>query len=614
MTRPRRLTLRSVAQRLTPKRLGRRARRIVSPRAEGGIGTFGAAATTTAADGRVATKASSSITTRFILLSEQRSGSTLLREELDRRWTEIRTRGELFNPSHRDPSASFEDIAGSAFDDDSGAKIVGFKLFGTHVTQQQLAALLEVEGIRVIILRRRSQLRRYVSHKIAIKTGRWHEDQSVGPIETIPVEQRTITVDIENLRTQLRNSHDNFREFERLTAGVPRIDVWYEDLSADLNGELRRIATFLGAGEPAHESPPRLTRQNPEPLRALITNFEEVSRFLNNAGLSAAMTDDGRSTAPSDLNDQTASWQPCWPTQLQRVLLRAVLAPEGAFDAHWAEWIWWRNSWDGTEDITVLRPAIHHQLRRSHAAIGDLREYRVESTRNTALKIRLLESLRNSVEGLSAADLQIILIGPTALLAMGTDREGIGFRSLTMTGLDLTTEFHQFDRVVECFTGLGWVIVSTPDAMTDTVTMHRDGLELRVHRTMLASVADDGLDRDLRAALIMSDVLGPPIQLPAASELLLSTIIDGLFERPAGSIGWILDAHHLVSDRGVVLDWSRIVARAETHGLGASMKAAIHLLDDLTDGLLSPPIISAIDSIEITDQQQARFNEMMRVT
>ena len=112
----------------------------------------------------------------------------------------------------------------------------------------------------------------------------------------------------------------------------------------------------------------------------------------------------------------------------------------------------------------------------------------------------------------------------------------------------------------------------------------------------------------------MSDVLGPPIQLPAASELLLSTIIDGLFERPAGSIGWILDAHHLVSDRGVVLDWSRIVARAETHGLGASMKAAIHLLDDLADGLLSPPIISAIDSIEITDQQQARFNEMMRVT
>ena len=614
MTRPRQLRLRSAARDLARTRLGRR---IVPPRAAHGIGTFGAAATTTKADGRVVTTASPSVTTRFILLSEQRSGSTLLGEELDRRWTEIRTRGELFNPAHRDPSASFEDIACSAFDDDSGAKIVGFKLFGTQVTQQQLTALLQVEGIRVVILRRRDQLSRYVSNKIAIRTGRWREDQSAGPIESIPVEQRAITVDIEELRTQLQISHDNFREFERLTVGIPRIDVWYEDFSADLNGELRRIATFLGAGEPAHESPPRLVRQNPEPLGELITNFEEVSRFLRNAGLSAAMTDEGRSTGPSVVDHRTASWQPCWPTQLQRVLLRAALAPEETFDALWGEWVWWTNSGDGNEDFTALHPAIHQRLRRSHAAHADVREFRVESTRNTALKIRLLESLRNMVDDLSAADLEIILIGPTALLAMDTDRDGIGFRSLTMSGLDLTARFHQFDRVVQFLTGLGWAILSGPDAITDTITMHREGLELRVHRRMLTSSSasvPDGLDQDLRADLAMSEVLGPSVHLPAASDLLVSTITDGLFERPAGSIGWILDAHHLVSDRNVVLDWSRIVDRTETHGLGAPMKAAIHLLNDLADGLLTPPVISAIDSIQITDQQQARFNEMMRVT
>lgn len=232
-------------------------------------------------DALITTPDSLSVTTRFLLLSEPRTGSTLLVDELDRRWTEIRTGGELLNPRNRDPASSFEDIAGNAFADDTGASIVGFKIFGPHVSEQQLALLLEFDGMRVIILRRRDRLRRYVSERIALKTDRWRQFHSVDPVATIPLQERSVLVDTAHLLTSLHASEDTFDRFEQFSIGIPRIDVWFEDLIADLDGELRRVASFLGAGEPVNESPPRLVRQNPEPLSMLITNYDEVDAFLS---------------------------------------------------------------------------------------------------------------------------------------------------------------------------------------------------------------------------------------------------------------------------------------------------------------------------------------------
>lgn len=242
---------------------------------------------------------SESVVTRFILLGEGRSGTSLLREELDRRWTEIRAKGEIFAHKERGSSISFEDIAGTAFADDTGATIVGFKLFSTHATEQQISALLQLEGMRVIILRRRNPLRRYVSEQIAKRTGRWSQGRAGKPDSAIPVEDRRISIDVRHLETNLQISEDRFREFDRLTFGVPKIGIWYEDLVADLDGQLRRIASFLGAGEPAQESPPRLSRQNPEPLKDLIANYDEVSRFLRRIGRSEYLLDEDSEPAGS---------------------------------------------------------------------------------------------------------------------------------------------------------------------------------------------------------------------------------------------------------------------------------------------------------------------------
>ena len=286
---------RSVARRLLRPldrtRLGRSIRALVRPSSRGVTVPFGSVAPTTKGAGPILLD-SGSIETRFLLLGEGRSGTTLLREELNLRWKEIDAKGEVFSPDHRDQSASFEQLVRDGFTANQGASIVGFKLFSTHATEQQFSAMLQLDGMRAIIIRRRNPLRRYVSEEIAKQTGRWTQSRSNLPLETIPLAARRITVDIRHLERVLQVSEDRYREFDRLTFLVPSIGVWYEDLVADLNGELRRIANFLGAGEPARENPPRLVRQNPEPLTDLIANYNEVSRFLHRAGKSDYLLDE----------------------------------------------------------------------------------------------------------------------------------------------------------------------------------------------------------------------------------------------------------------------------------------------------------------------------------
>jgi hypothetical protein len=104
---------------------------------------------------------------------------------------------------------------------------------------------------------------------------------------------------------------------------------------------------------------------------------------------------------------------------------------------------------------------------------------------------------------------------------------------------------------------------------------------------MRATTADAGVDeeleRDLRAGLVPVPSLSSTTTMPAPAELLLTIIIDGLFAGPAGSINWILDAHRLIADTGDDLDWERFVELTSTHRLEAPVRAAIALLEDLTD-------------------------------
>ena len=581
------------------------------------------------------------IVTRFVVLGLPRSGSTLLVDELNRRWPQIRSEREVFNRANRNATLSFDEITHNTFFLERSASIVGCKIFVNQISEQQLGSLLQLEGMKVIILRRRNLLSRHVSEEIAKRTARWMEQPSRRKDDPLSVEERQITINCRSFHTKMREALQWYRDCERMSEGLPKMDVWYEDLAADLDTELRRLATFLGAGEPAHESPPLLTKQNPEPLSVLITNFDEVREYLQTAGCSEFLTmdeaepqDRTSASSPAVADELSSTWLPCWPSDPQKILLRALFGPEELFPDRWNSWLSSTKVWTRFDRISGLYPTIHHQLRRrddstglvpaiKDQSLGDttdaptVHDFRKESMLSIGLKLRLIDALRELVDHLAPRDLDLILLGSTALAIRTQEHDDEGFRTLPMSSIDLTTRPEQFESVTDALHRLGWITTSsnaTTGAMEPTapvIIVHRNGLQLRLHRAMLRAITTEELERDLRTGLTPAPVEGGNTTMPAPAELLLTIVIDGLLTRPPQSIDWILAAHRLIADTGDDLDWNRLATLAVTHRLQAPIHAALTLLDNLTDDLLTPTAIAVIETIIVAEQQQSDLQQLM---
>ena len=228
-----------------------------------------------------------------------------------------------------------------------------------------------------------------------------------------------------------------------------------------------------------------------------------------------------------------------------------------------------------------------------------------------ALRIRLLEALHEVAAAASAADIEIVLLGSTALAAMTSGNHSTRSRTLPLTGIDLTTAPHHRDRLIRMLCSRGWIII---DQSTTSIALRLADLELRVHSSILRSTIDasSDLESDLRTGLVRAPTFGGTTALPAPAELLLTTIIDGLLTRPAGSITWILDTHHLITSADD-LDWNRVVELCVTHHCGAPVVAALQLLDTLSDDQRRPEIHRIVSMIPVTDLQRAAFGDAMRL-
>ena len=172
----------------------------------------------------------------------------------------------------RDPVAFLYEVAF----DSQGLSTVGFKLKHEQLVDPKLAvvrkAVRDDREIRVILLRRRNLLRRFVSHEIASRT------------RTTTVPTWSETPKPMQLKLTPQACIENFRRYEQWEDEVssywshhPTIQVCYEEL-VDGNGEVLRIQEFLGV-EPL-DLRPRTRKILSTDLRSLISNYDELREAL----------------------------------------------------------------------------------------------------------------------------------------------------------------------------------------------------------------------------------------------------------------------------------------------------------------------------------------------
>lgn len=225
--------------------------------------------------------------TRFVIVSQQRTGSTLL-QMLFASHSNICSLGELFNPREEirkkslkvakhlkpgdDPIEYLENYVYREYPEH--IKAVGFKLFYDHARNSKWKPIwdyLSSSRIRIIHLKRRNLLDRYLSLQLAKRSDEWiaFKGHSRSSSEPILLDPAKCLQDFHRC-TWLQDEADNFFQAN------PKIELFYEDLSIDSHGECSKLQSFLGLE--LEELSTNMVKQTRKKKSELISNYEELKQ------------------------------------------------------------------------------------------------------------------------------------------------------------------------------------------------------------------------------------------------------------------------------------------------------------------------------------------------
>lgn len=223
----------------------------------------------------------------FVVLTSPRTGSNLLMERLNSQWSCVRAMGEALGRRNRG-FRTWSDIVHRIYFDETAHRIVGCKVHAFQISDDELQDLLAISGMRVVLLRRRNIVRKFVSFMIAAKDGVWLQHQHTMRDD---VAQRAIHVDVAALLAFRDETDAQFHRFESAARDLACYRLDYEDLVSNLSQEVQRVADFLSAGAPDSPHPSPIRQQNPEPLHMLISNFDELRHALTACGETQLVAD-----------------------------------------------------------------------------------------------------------------------------------------------------------------------------------------------------------------------------------------------------------------------------------------------------------------------------------
>jgi LPS sulfotransferase NodH len=195
--------------------------------------------------------------TRFVIVGQERTGSNLLQLLLASHRNAL-SYGEIFN-SAEEVRKTFRTIARPpAYDEDpisylesqiykdylDHVKAVGFKLFYSHARNNDWQAVWEYlrnSKVKIIHLKRKNLLDRYLSHQLALRSNRW-----IALKEENSNYNEPIILDPQDCFQSFHRSLGHQQQVDNFFEDNPKLEVIYETLSDNFIEECARIQQFLG--------------------------------------------------------------------------------------------------------------------------------------------------------------------------------------------------------------------------------------------------------------------------------------------------------------------------------------------------------------------------------
>lgn len=215
---------------------------------------------------------------RFAIVGNARTGSNYLLDGL-KSSPSIRMYHEIFADHNRRVGEDFDRVFSMVFQPESkSTKIVGFKVFYNHLTENEWQKFLACKDLKIIHLTRRNRLRTVISLEIALKTGQWTKSRKGHSGE---VQEKRLKLDPSKVIKRLEQIEDGETTARIRFRDRQILEVIYEELVRSPQSVFESVGKYLGVNgiDPGKI---RLRRQNPETLQQLIINYDEIEAALRN--------------------------------------------------------------------------------------------------------------------------------------------------------------------------------------------------------------------------------------------------------------------------------------------------------------------------------------------
>lgn len=210
--------------------------------------------------------------TRYIILARARTGSNLLVSYLKSHPNLHAESLELFGKLN---DRDYKQILDQVFSKQPFyIRAAGFKIMYNHPVDDKNSDLwfdlARTKDLHVIHLKRRNILRSIISGRIAKDQGVWY---STGGRPKEPVRKK-VNYTKDELEDLFIQTQEWQNKGDQMFHDHPLLNIYYEDLTQNLETEFSRITDFLGVKRIKPKT--ILKKQNPEKLSSLIENYDEL--------------------------------------------------------------------------------------------------------------------------------------------------------------------------------------------------------------------------------------------------------------------------------------------------------------------------------------------------
>src|SRR6266508_2176742 len=215
---------------------------------------------------------------RFAIVGNARTGSNYLLDGL-KSSPSIRVYHEIFADHNRRIGEDFDRVLSTVFQPESkSTKIVGFKVFYNHLTENEWQKFLAFRDLKIIHLIRTNRLRTVISLEIAFKTGQWTKS---GKGSSGEIKVKRLMLDPSKLIKRLERMEEGEATARIRFHDRQILEVIYEELVKSPKLVFEAVGKYLGV-DGIDPGKIRLRRQNPETLQQLIINYDEIEAALRN--------------------------------------------------------------------------------------------------------------------------------------------------------------------------------------------------------------------------------------------------------------------------------------------------------------------------------------------